>query len=366
MMKHNFSIVRQVILFVFAAIFCVAAKAQGKYRVGVAGLNHDHIYNILNDYRKGRVNLVGIAEPDKHLWEKYGKQFHIPDSVFFTDLKTMVLKRKPDIVLGYNAVGHHVDVVEVCAPLHVPVMVEKPLAATLQQAKRIEALANKYDIKVLTNYETTWYPSYQKIYDIVNKDSIGAIRKMVAHDGHQGPREIGCSEDFLSWLTDPVLNGAGALNDFGCYGADLMTWLMHGQRPTAVSAIAKHYKPNVYPKVEDDATITVEYPGATGLIEASWAWPFSIKDIEVFGETGYLHALDNKHLLMRMRENKQSTPTVTPLSQPNDDPVTYFDAFLDNKVNVEDDRSSLKYNMIVMEILDAAKRSIKEGKRIVL
>jgi predicted dehydrogenase len=366
-MKSLLSYSRKAAALVATMLVCViSANAQSAFRVGVAGLNHDHIYNILNDYSKGRVNIVGIAEPNKHLWEKYGKQFHIPDSLFFTDLKTMVAKRKPAIVLGYNAVGNHVDVVEVCAPLGIPVMVEKPLAATLDQAKRIETLANKYHITVLTNYETTWYPSFQGVYDIVNKDSIGAIRKMVAHDGHQGPREIGCSEEFLAWLTDPVLNGAGALNDFGCYGADLMTWLMHGQRPIAVLAVAKHYKPNVYPKVEDDATITVEYPTATGLIEGSWAWPFSIKDLEVFGEKGYLHATDMKNLNMRMRENKKSVIELKPLSEPNNDPVNYFNAFLQKKIKGDDDRTSLKYNMIVMEILDAAKRSIKEGKRIVL
>ncbi|MGZ3873264.1 MAG: Gfo/Idh/MocA family protein [Mucilaginibacter sp.] len=346
--------------------FTSIAHAQGAFRVGVAGLNHDHIYNVLNDYRKGRVNIVGIAEPNKHLWEKYGRQFHIPDSIFFTDLKAMVAKCKPAIVLGYNAVGNHVDIVEVCAPLHIPVMVEKPLAATLTQAMRIKALADTYHINVLTNYETTWYPSFQGVYDIVNKDSIGAIRKMVAHDGHQGPREIGCSEEFLAWLTDPVLNGAGALNDFGCYGANLMTWLMHGQRPIAVSAVAKHYKPGIYPKVEDDATITVEYPTATGLIEGSWAWPFSIKDLEVFGQTGYLHAPDKDNLTMRMRENIRSVKMLKPLNTPDDDPVNYFNAVLQNKIKGDDDRSSLKYNMIVMEILDAAKRSIKEGKRIIL
>jgi predicted dehydrogenase len=357
---------RSIALIAIIIIFITGANAQSMFRVGVAGLNHDHIYNVLNDYRKGRVNIVGIAEPNKKLQQKFGKQFHIPDSLFFDDLKTMVTKRKPQIVLGYNEVGRHVDVVEVCAPLGIPVMVEKPLAATLVQAKRIEALANKYHINVLTNYETTWYPSFQGVYDIVNKDSIGAIRKMVAHDGHQGPREIGCSEEFLAWLTDPVLNGAGALNDFGCYGADLMTWLMHGQRPVAVSAVAKHYKPDVYPKVEDDATITVEYPSATGLIEGSWNWPFSIKDLEVFGQTGYLHATDMKNLNMRLRENKKSIIDLKPLSEPNDDPVNYFNAFLKKEIKGDDDRTSLKYNMIVMEILDAAKRSIKEGKRIVL
>ena len=345
---------------------CSIVNAQAPVRTGIAGLNHDHINGILSDYKSGKVNIVGIAEPDKHLQAKYKKKFNLPDSLFFYDLKTMVTKRRPDIVLGYNAVGNHIDIVEVCAPLHIHVMVEKPLAATLIQANRMALLATKYHIKLLTNYETTWYPSYQDAYDIIAKDSIGAIRKMVVHDGHQGPKEIGCSPEFLQWLTDPILNGVGALNDFGCYGADLMTWLMHGEKPTAVTAVARHYKPQLYPKVEDDATITVEYDKATGVIEASWAWPFGIKDMQVYGETGYLNAADKENLSMRRREDIRSVQKVKQLPVVYSNPVAYFSAALHGEINTDSDRSSLKYNMIVMQILDAAKRSIKEGKRIVL
>src|ERR1700761_5977817 len=349
-----------------AALFSLNMASAQKLKVCVAGLNHDHIYNILNAYKKGQVDIIGIAEPNQELWKKYGKQFNVPDELFYTDLKTMLKGKKPDAVLGYNAVANHVDVVEVCAPLGIPVMVEKPLAATLEQAKRIEALANQYHTTVLTNYETTWYPSFQQVYDIVNKDSIGGIRRMVVHDGHQGPKEINCNPEFLAWLTDPVLNGAGALNDFGCYGANLMTWLMHGQKPIAVTAIARHYKPEIYPKVEDDATILVEYPGATGQIEGSWNWPFSIKDFEVFGETGYLHALDGVNMVSRMRENNKSTAVAEPLATPINDNILYLTAVLRGQLPGTDDLSSLNYNMIVMEILDAAKRSAKEGKRILL
>src|ERR1700753_1821038 len=110
-----------------ALLFCglfTVASAQ-KLRVCVAGLNHDHIYNILNAYKNKQVEIIGIAEPNKELWVKYGKQFNVPESVFYTDLKTMLGKvQKPDAVLGYNAVANHVDVVEVCAPLGIPVMVE--------------------------------------------------------------------------------------------------------------------------------------------------------------------------------------------------------------------------------------------------
>ncbi|WP_216849021.1 Gfo/Idh/MocA family protein [Pedobacter sp. L105] len=354
-----------VLIFLFICMQ-TAASAQQKLRVVVAGLNHDHIFNILNAYKNGQVDIVGIVETNKHLQEKYGKQFHLSDDLFFDDLKKAVQSKKPDAVLGYNAVGDHLSIVEVCAPLGVPVMVEKPLAATLDQAKQIEALSMKYHVKVLVNFETTWYASYHDVYNTVGKDSIGQIRKMIVHDGHQGPKEINCSPEFLSWLTDPIKNGAGAMNDFGCYGADLMTWFMKGQRPIAVTAIARHYKPEVYPKVEDDATIMVEYPGATGLIEASWSWPFSIKDLEVFGETGYLHALDANSITSRMRENRKGSKTAEPLAASISDPISYLTAVLNNKLSGTSDLSSLSYNMIVMEILDAAKRSVNTGKRIVL
>ncbi|WP_224751200.1 Gfo/Idh/MocA family protein [Mucilaginibacter pankratovii] len=349
-----------------AAIPFVPPLPMSTLRLGIAGMSHDHVNGILSDYQQGKVIIVGIAEADKQLRAKYQERYKLPDSIFFDDLKKMVTTKKPDAVLGYNPVAKHIDVVEICAPLGISVMVEKPLAATLAQAKRMEFLALKYYIKLLTNYETTWYPSYQHVYNVASKDSIGRIRKMVVHDGHQGPKEIGCSPEFLSWLTDPELNGGGALIDFGCYGANLMTWLMEGQKPIAVTAVARHFKLNVYPKVEDDVNILIEYPTATGLVEASWNWPFSIKDLEVFGDKGYMHALDKNNIVTRVNDTSTSASNSTALEAPLDNPVTYLQLVLKNRLLGINDRSSLKYNMIVMQILDAAKRSIAEGKRIVL
>jgi predicted dehydrogenase len=373
--KHKIMSKRNIIcftcfqkLFILFLFTCISKNilAQQPVSLVIAGLNHDHVHGILSQYNKGQVNIVGNAEPDKQLQQKFGKLYHLPDSLFFTDLKKVLLLKKPNAVLGYNAAANHLQIVEICAPLGISVMVEKPLAATLAQAKQMESLANKYHIRVLTNFETTWYPSFQDVYKTISKGNIGPIKKMIVHDGHQGPKEIGCSPQFLSWLTDPVLNGAGALNDFGCYGADLMTWLMHGRKPLAVTAVTRHYKPAIYPKVDDDATIILEYADATGQIEASWNWPFSIKDMEVFGETGYLHALDRNNITSRMRENIKGAWVAESLPAPVNDPIIYLTAVLQNKIPGTDDLSSLKYNMIVMEILDAAKRSAATGKRIVL
>jgi predicted dehydrogenase len=332
-------------------------------KVDVAGLNHDHAYGLMNQYKNGEVIIIGIAEPDEQLAQRYKERFQLPDSIFYKSIDEMLAHTKPDAVLAYNAIADHISVVEACAPKGISVMVEKPLATTVAQAERMAALAKQYHIHLLTNYETTWYPSNQQVYQMVHANAIGDVRKMIVHDGHQGPIEIGCSKDFLAWLTDPVKNGGGALTDFGCYGANLMTWMMNGKAPISVTAITHQVKPNMYPKVDDDATIVLEYPKATGIIEASWNWPFGIKDMEVFGEKGYLHALNNNTLEERDSNNYYKVELKPVVYKDN---LSYLAAVLRGEVNSAIDLSSLENNLIVVRILEAAKESAKQGKKIML
>ena len=333
-------------------------------KVGIAGLTHDHVNGIMRQYKNGEVLIAGIAEADQPLVERYKTKFQLPDSLFYKDLASMLKRVKPDIVMAFNAIAEHLSVVETCAPLGIPVMVEKPLSTNVKDANRMATLANQYHIKLLTNYETTWYSSNQQIFEMVNQQKlIGDIGKMIVHSGHQGPKEIGCSADFLNWLTDPVKNGGGAVVDFGCYGANLMTGLMNGKAPIAVTAVLRHIKPDVYPKVDDDATILLEYPGATGIIEASWNWPFGIKDMEVFGKKGYLHAL-NRNTIEQRDTDKYYKIEVKPYVYR--DYLAYVTAVIKGQVNIVNDLSSLENNLIVVKILEAARQSAASGKRIVL
>jgi len=333
-------------------------------KVGVAGLNHDHALGLMGQYKRGEVNIIGIAEPDAQLAEKYKKRFQLPESIFYKSVDEMLQHIKPDAVLAYNAIADHLAVVAACAPKGISVMVEKPLATTVEDANKMAVLANKYHIKVLTNYETTWYPSNQQIYKMVNEENItGHIRKMIVHMGHQGPKEIGCSKEFLSWLTDPVKNGGGALIDFGCYGANLMTWMMKNKEPLSVTAITKHIKPEAYPFVDDDATILLEYPDATGIIEASWNWTFGIKDLEVFGEKSYLHALNANTLQRRDTVDYYNLSVQKAVYSDN---LTYLADVLRGKIQPDNDLSSLDNNLIVVRILSAARESARTGRTILL
>lgn len=355
-----------IALFLMIQPFAYAQEAGNPkpLRVGIAGLTHGHVHWILGAADRGDLEVVGIAEPNRELAERLLRQYRIPLELLYTGLPEMLDKTKPEAVTAFGSIFDHLQVVKECAPRKIHVMVEKPLAVSLDHARQMEALAKKHNIHLLTNYETTWYGSNHQSYAMLHQQKLfGDIIKMVVHDGHQGPKEIGVNEEFLEWLTDPRLNGGGAVMDFGCYGADLVTWLMRGERPVAVSAITQQIKPHVYPAVDDEATIIVVYPKAQAIIQASWNWPYNRKDMEIYGTTGYIMADRNEIRFQTDPKKGEVEEKVGPRPSPYHDPFAFFSAVIRGDITIgHDDLSSLQINVIAMEILDAAKRSAESGK----
>jgi predicted dehydrogenase len=343
-----------------------AAQAQTPVRIAVAGLVHGHVDGFLRPaLKRTDIQIVGIFEPREELRRQYAEKFSLPEKLFFADLNAMLDRTKPEAVTTFTNTFDHPMVVEACAARHLAVMMEKPMAVSNEHARRIQAAVKRSGIALIVNYETSWYPSKGAIWQIFREqNAAGPIRRMVAMDGHQGPKEIGVGPWFLDFLGDPVRNGAGALFDFGCYGANLMTWLMDNQRPLSVSALTLHIKPQIYPRVDDEATVLVEYPKATGIIEASWNWPFSRKDFEVYGETGYAISTGGSELRVRLPREKEETRTPAPLPADEHDSLSYLVAVVHGKK--PEGVSSLENNIIVTEILDAARESARTGKKVSL
>jgi predicted dehydrogenase len=340
--------------------------AKPPVRLAIFGLVHDHAYGFLPMTRgRPEVQLVGIVEPDPDVAATFAKRFDLNSNLFFPSLDALLAKTNVDAVAAFTSTLDHRRVVETCAPHHIDVMMEKPLAVDMREARAIQAAAQAGGIEVFVNYETTWYRANETAYQMVEQEhTIGDVRKIVVHDGHRGPKEIGCSETFLKWLTDPTLNGGGALPDFGCYGADLITWLMAGRRPTSVFAVTQQIKPEIYPKVEDEATVVLTYPKAQGIIQASWNWPIDRKDMEIYGTTGYV--LAPRRDLLRVRKfGAKETELELPAprrSQP-DDQLTYLVSVVRREFKPSG-LSGLPVNLIVTEILDAARESARTGRRI--
>jgi predicted dehydrogenase len=364
-MKNLLTKTFALILILTSAALKGQIQQQRPVRIAISGMTHDHIGFILKRKNEPYLEIVGIYEPNRELAVKYAGSFHFDTALIYNDLVRMLEKVKPEAVVAFGSIYEHLAVVEACAPRGIHVMVEKPLATSMESARKMLDLASKYKINILTDYETSWYPSTAKSWQLVNDSNfVGSIRRVVIHDGHKGPKEIGCSKEFLNWLTDPVQNGGGAIIDFGCYGANLMTYLTRGQEPVSVIAVTRQLKPEIYPLVDDDATIIVTYPNCTCVIQASWNWPFGRKDMEIYGEKGYILALNDKEMRLR---NLQSQDEICRLVTSKDievseDPFAYFAGVVRGKITMtEYDPYSLKNNVMVVRILDAARESARTG-----
>ena len=342
--------------------------AQQPVRVAIVGLEHGHVAGFLHAFpQQHDVELVAIVDAVPALRDKYEQEFHLEHALFFSKLDDAIAVTHPQALLVYTPISEHRWAIEQAGAHNLDVMVERPLSLSLSDALAIRKSSREHHIQVLVNYETTWYASNHLVYDIAQKGRLGDLRKVVVHDGHQGPQEIGVQPEFLEWLTDPAQSGAGALYDFGCYGADLMTWLMHGEAPLSVTAVAQADKPDKYPRVDDDATIVLGYPHAQAVLMPSWNWPYSRKDMEVYGTKGYAIAVNSTQVRTRFSEKApDETMTAPALTPPEDTSLHYLAAVVRGELKPQGDLTALDTNVVVMQILDAARESARTGKTVIL
>jgi predicted dehydrogenase len=340
------------------------AAAQQPLRVGIAGLTHGHAAGFFRNYlTRTDVEFAGVSEPDREVAAQYAQRYKLDAARLFSSHAEMLDRAKPEAVMIFSSTFDHKQIVELCAARKIPVIMEKPLAVSLEHARAIEAAAKHSGIPVMVNYETTWYPVNTPIESMVRQGKLGEIRRIVTHYGHQGPKEIGVGPEFFGWLTDPVKNGAGALFDFGCYGANFATWLFANDRPLSVFAQTRTNKPAIYARVDDEATIVLQYARAQVIVQPSWNWPYSRKDMEVYGDKGFIITSDPRQYRYRTGPMKaDQAETAGPLPSPEDDVIRYLAAVVRRQIQPPPSAlSSLENNLIVTEILSAARESARTG-----
>lgn len=357
---------KHLLLLALAAGEVIAAQPL---RVGIAGLVHGHAAGFFrNNLARSDVEFVGVSEPDAAVRNQYAQRYKLDPAKLFPAHAEMLDRARPEAVMIFSSTFDHKEIVELCAARRIPVMMEKPLAVSMEHARAIEAAAKGGGIPVMVNYETTWYPVNAPIERMVREGKLGVIRRIVTHYGHQGPKEIGVGPEFFRWLTDPVKNGAGALFDFGCYGANFATWLFGNEQPLSVSAMTHTNKPEIYPRVDDEATITIQYRKAQVIVQPSWNWPFNRKDMEVYGDKGLLITSDPRQYRFRTAGMRmEESATASPLPAPQDDVIRYLTAVVRKQLQPAPSAlSSLENNMIVTAILEAARESARTGRTVTL
>ena len=375
-MKLSLSI-KRFALFLSVIAVCAAAAISGpspagpkaaetKTKLAIIGLDHDHVWGLLKDLAgEPNAELIAIADDHQPLVDQ--AKTKVPPTVkFYSDYIKMLDEMKPDGVIVTTENDRHLEILRECAKRHIHYSTEKPMATTAADAREMEKLANQAGIKVMVNYWNAWVASTHELYHRVHDSQLGPVQRIIVQYGHQGPKEIGVSKYFADWLYDPVKNGGGAIMDFGCYGAEWAVWLKG--RPSRVSAVTQKLKVDQHNAVDDDATIVLDYPDGTAIIEASWDWPYNMGQVQVFGPKGSLLATA-RDLFSRSPSDSVAKVglegervTLDPPIHEESNPISYFVDCIRNNKPIEDPLS-MKINVQVMEILDAARESARTGKQ---
>jgi predicted dehydrogenase len=344
-----------------------AQAADAKVRLAIVGLDHDHVWGILKDLAKEpQAELVAIADPHPDLVQKAKAQ--VPAGVkFYSDYVKMLDEARPEAVIVTTETDRHLEILRACARRHISYSTEKPMATNARDAQEMERLARQAGIKLMVNYWNAWVAPTHDLFHRVHQGELGPVQKIIVQYGHQGPKEIGVSKEFAAWLYDPVKNGGGALMDFGCYGAEWALWLKG--RPTRVFATSEKLKTQQNNRVEDDATIILEYPDGVAILEPSWDWPYNMDRVQVFGPKGSLLATQQQ--LFSRPAGAHDFPlegkpvSLAPVPHETSNPISYLVDCIRHSKPIENPLAAA-LNVQVVEILDAARESIRTGRAVEL
>lgn len=273
-----------------------------KLRIAALGLAHDHVWTNLRQLAELKdAELVAGAGENAALRTQFVEKTGC--KAVYSDYETLLDKEKPDAVFGFTATAHHAHVVELCAARGIHTLIEKPMAATLEQADRMLTASRKAGTILMINWPTAWNRGIRTAHRLVREGRIGQLWQLLWRGGHCGPDELGCSEHFCGFLFDKHLNGAGAFNDYGGYGASMCALFLG--RPHQVVGVAGRLLKTHLP-VDDNGMMILRYPQAMCRLEMTWTEAVPHKpphDVFLYGTEGTLIA--GKEVMLYTRKNKE-------------------------------------------------------------
>lgn len=280
-----------------------------KYRIGIAGLTHDHVWGNLEFLATmAHGQLAAVAEPHPELRDRVTKQY---GCAAYADYREMIERESLDVVgvFSDNAQGPEVAVFAAQHGQHV--LVEKPMATTHAAAEQMIAAAQASGVRLMVNWPVVWRPQVQAALALAGRPEFGPIWQLTHRAGHGGP-DVECSVYFREWILDPKRNGGGSLVDLCVYGINMAQVLLG--RPERVTAVASQWREPPLP-AEDNAIVVMSYPRAMATAEGAWGQ---------IGQptTGYLATIWGTHGAVTFGPGRGGRLWITTADQPTGEEIT--------------------------------------------
>jgi predicted dehydrogenase len=351
----------------------------------VAGISFEHMHmgdNLRMAAEHDQCQVVAVCDGDRSRMLDVQKVLGLDDSQLFTDWMTCVEMSRPDFIVLCPATGDHALWVERLAPLGLPLLIEKPFAASLADADRMIEACQRHDVTLAINWPLVWVPSHRTTKRLIDQSAIGEVLEVHYYNGNRGPlwhtaekREVSAAEVQLqkphSWFYNQQ-RGGGSLLDYLGYGATLGTWFMQGRKPIEITAMVD--QPDGL-EVDEHSIVIARYATGLSKFETRWGtftdpWihqPQPKCGFVIVGSAGTISSYDYADTI-RVQTNDcpgGKDIEVDPVEAPYQNPLQYFVHCLEHGHPIE---GPLSPNMsrIGQQIVDTAYASAKEKKALPL
>ena len=349
----------------------------------VAGINFDHFHmgDLLREvFDHPRADIVGISDLQPERMQDAKQQFGLSDNQVFTDYRACLEQTKPDMVILCPASSEHAEWTEKVAPYDVHILMEKPFAATLDEADRMITAMEGTGKQLAINWPLRWYPSHITAKRLVDEGRIGVLEEVHFYDGNRGPLYHGADKVEIEPTTEMKAHswfykkarGGGSMLDYLGYGTTLGTWYHGGEAPIEVTSMW-----NVPEGLEvDEHSITIcRYQNGLSKFETRWGTftdPWTLQPqprcgFVIKGSEGTISSYDyDATVRLQTRDNPAGEDvSVDEVLFPYNAAIPYFIDCIENSRPV-DGPLSPEIARIGQQIVDTAYRSAEEKRTLSL
>ena len=247
--------------------------------VGSIGQHHARVYSELPS-----VELVAISDVSEEVGGRVGRKFNVPS---YTNYEKLLAEHKPDAVSISVPTALHEEVATKAMMANCHVLIEKPIASTLEEGKRLIKLATERNLQLMVGHIVRFNPATQLLKQKLNAGDLGRIYQIVC-------RRIG---PFPARIRD-----VGVVIDLAPHDLDLMRFLLDADPIHLFAEI----KQNIHTDHEDMVLGMLHFSnGVKANLEINWLTPTKVREVIVLGERG-MYRVDDLTQDLYFYENAQA------------------------------------------------------------
>lgn len=253
---------------------------MNKARVAIIGIEHIHANNLFHEFDRygDRLEWLGCADipPVDGDFEE-AAQTRMERNLFGCNIKLYddyheLLDMKTDLVIVCSSIKNYPRVVEETLGLNLNTLIEKPMAMTFEDGKRMYDAYKKSGAMFAVNWPVAWFPAFHKVRELIDSGCVGEVLRVhYRNPATLGPYPVGkySDEEMLRMFWYQHSMGGGSSMDYAGYGCMLATW-MFGRQAEKVSGIRKNFNLK-FSDVEDYTAYILDFGDGAAVIEGSWS-----------------------------------------------------------------------------------------------